>query len=117
MKVLKEGHLYELENLENDNKMGQQIQFIEKALITQDTHPSFWVNGNIPEEGTLYTVTNGTTNEEVLKMMVNRLQSLYDKVPSQETLAAIQHVQTALEYLEYRTKERVKRGVEGKAIV
>jgi len=52
MKILTEGHRYELANFEKKEQVGQQIQFIQKE-------PK--VNGS-PE---LITISDGTTNEEV----------------------------------------------------
>ncbi len=87
--------------IENGN---QTIQFIEK---TQDP------NG---PTGQLITVNNGTTNEEVLKMLIDRMQSLWDKFPSEETACSIDHLKTALYAQQSRTYERSQRGVEGKAM-
>jgi hypothetical protein len=35
MKVLVEGHKYELSNFENKNEQGQTLQFIQKEPITE----------------------------------------------------------------------------------
>lgn len=78
----------------------QVIQFIEKG-------PTL-----IP--GELKTINNGTTNEEVLKMLIDRMQSLYNKFPSEETWCSIGHLKTALYAQQSRTYERQQRGVEGK---
>lgn len=102
MKVITEGHRYELENFENKSATGQVIQFIEKTRINPD----------LPE---LRTVNDGTTNEEVLKMLINRMQSLSAKVPSRETSIAITKMEESLMWLEKRTAERKARGVEGTA--
>ena len=101
MKVLTEGNKYELDNFEDSN--GKQIlQFIEKVKV-----------GDGAGGAQLETVSDGTTNEEVLKMLINRLQYLYDKVPSSETKDAIYYCTTALGRLESRTRDRVERKVEG----
>ena len=77
----------------------QTLQFIEK----QREH----------EESTkLITVNNGTTNEEVLAMLIDRLKNLYAKLPSQETADAIVNCEKALNSLNARTKDRLARGVE-----
>lgn len=60
---------------------------------------------------------NGTTNEEVIQILVDRLNTLQDmasrKYACRENALAITHLQEALHWLEARTKAREKRGVEG----
>jgi len=104
MKVITQGHKYELENFEAKDQPGQVIQFIEK---TQDP------NG---PTGQLVTVNDGTTNEEVIKVLVDRMNSLQAKFPCRENAIATTHLETALLWLEKRTADRKARGVEGKNI-
>lgn len=101
MKTLTPGHKYELENFEAKDQPGQVIQFIEKSPSPLDATK-------------LKTVNDGTTNEEVLKMLIDRCQSLYDKFPSEETACSISHLKSALYAQQSRTYERSQRGVEGK---
>jgi hypothetical protein len=101
VKVITEGHKYELENHEARFTPGQIIQFIEKTPTG--------------ENGALVTVNDGTTNEEVLKVLINRLTVLGFRVPSRETSTAITKLEEALMWLEKRTANRVSRGVEGTA--
>jgi len=101
MKVLTEGHLYELENFENKEVEGQKIQFIEKIPYETDGVTK------------LVTANDGTTNEEVLEVLINRLQVLIAKLPSRETSIAITKLEEALMWLNKRTADRVKRNVEG----
>ena len=101
MKVLREGHRYELENFENKEIPGQVIQFIEKA-------PN--------EAGEFVTVFDGTTNEEVLGMLLNRMNNLNAKFPCKENSIAIAKMGEALMWLIRRTNNRVARGVEGKHV-
>jgi hypothetical protein len=101
MKTLTPGHKYELENFEAKDQPGQVIQFIEKTPVAG-------------EPGKLVTLNDGTTNEEVLKMLIDRCQSLYDKFPSEETACSISHLKSALYAQQSRTYERSQRGVEGK---
>jgi hypothetical protein len=102
MKVIRTHHRYELENFEDPAAPGQILQFIEKERIT-------------PESPELRTVSDGTTNEEVLRVLIDRLRGLYAKFPSHETKLAILRIEAALEWLEKRTADRKGRGVEGKA--
>ena len=106
MKVIREGHRYELANFEGKALPGQTLQFIEKI-------PSGEPNA---EPGALVTLFDGTTNEEVLAVLIDRCQSLYNKFPSEETKGAIEDMKAALYKLETRTRNRQARGVEGKAL-
>lgn len=106
MKILTPGHKYELENFENKQNSGQTLQFIEKELITKEPDSDAVVNK-------LVTVNDGTTNEEVLAMLINRLQFLNNKFPCKENAVALTHLETALLWLEKRTADRKARGVEG----
>jgi hypothetical protein len=100
MKALTKGHLYHLPNFENEDE-GQLIQFIEKK-------PSEDV------EGELVTVKDGTTNEAVLKMLIDRLYYLQEKFSCRENEIVITKLEESLMWLNKRTEDRKKRGVEGK---
>ncbi len=104
MKVIIEGHRYELANFENKTQVGQTIQFIQKVPV----HP------NALE---LETVSDGTTNEETLEMLIDRMKYLQAKFPCKENAYCITHLEEALMWLEKRTRDRIKRNVEGKQIV
>ncbi len=98
MKILTPGHHYLLENFERKDGPPQPLQFIEKKA---------------DESGALVTINDGTTNEEVLAVLIDRLQSLSAKLPSRQTSIAITKLQEALMWLENRTSERKSRRVEG----
>lgn len=98
MKILRPNHQYELENFEKKDQQGQIIQFIEKESFGTDA---------------LMTINDGTTNEEVLRMMIDRMNGLQAKFPCRENEIVITKLQEALMWLEERTKGRVVRGVEG----
>ena len=112
MKVLTPGHRYELEHFEpnkcygpaNECEQNQTIQFIEKVPAEV---------GHIAS-GVMVTVNNGTTNEEVLRVLIDRLQYLQSKFPCRENSIALTHIETALLWLSKRTEDRKARGVEGK---
>jgi hypothetical protein len=102
MKVITDGHRYELPNFERPDQKGQELQFIEK----------------LPETGNptrLLTVNDGTTNEAVLEVLIDRLNYLNGKFPCRENSVALTHLDSALLWLNKRTNDRKKRGVEGKA--
>lgn len=102
MKILTPGHRYELANFENKEASSQTIQFIQKEPA------------GAPHGDQLNTVFDGTTNEEVLSVLIDRLQFLFAKFPSRETAVAITKCEEALMWLEKRTRDRIARNVEGK---
>lgn len=103
MKSLTEGHLYLLDNFENPTETGQTLQFIEKQA-----HPN-------PEfDGQLFTVNNGTTNEEVLGMLIDRMKYLQSRYACRENAITITKLEEALMWQNKRTEDRQKRKVEGK---
>lgn len=101
MKTITPGHKYELQNFEAKDKPGQIIQFIEKA-------PTYEGSEN------LRTINDGTTNEEVIMVLIDRLNCLQAKCPCRENSIAITHIETAFLWLVKRTADRKLRGVEGK---
>lgn len=100
MKVLVKGHKYELKNFEQKEEQGQTIQFIQKEP---------------KEEGSteLVTISDGTTNEEFLEVLIDRISYLQNKFPCKENDCCITHLQEGLMWLEKRTSDRLKRNVEG----
>jgi len=103
MKILREGHKYIMDNFEDDTT-NHVIQFIEKDPV----------EGSVG--GVLETVHNGTTNEEVLRVLINRMQYLQSKFPCRENAIVITNLEESLMWLEKRTADRKVRGVEGKQI-
>ena len=101
MKVLTEGHKYELSGFENVENT-QEIQFIEKKPIEGTTE--------------LKTVNDGTTNEEVIEMLIDRMEYLQGKFACKENAIVITNLQESLMWLEKRTSDRKKRNVEGKLL-
>jgi hypothetical protein len=101
-----------------DREYGNQtLQFIEKMPVVD-----MRLGGIMPPDhllgpdklDELVTVNNGTTNEEVLEMLIDRMKYLQAKFPCKENACCITHLEEGLMWLEKRTKDRVKRGVEGK---
>lgn len=56
---------------------------------------------------------NGTTNEEIIRLLIERLESLNGIMASPYNESALNNLQLALNALENRTRERQARGVEG----
>lgn len=66
-------------------------------------------NGPIPEVG-----INGLTNEILLEVIIDRLESFQSsKYICDENAAALEAIRKALNYLELRTLRRKERNVEG----
>lgn len=103
MRTIIEGHRYQLANFEYPETC-QTIQFIHK-----EPHED--------NQGSLNTVSDGTTNEEVLAMLINRMNYLQSKSPCRENTLVITKLEESLMWLEKRTNDRIKRNVEGKNIV
>jgi hypothetical protein len=101
MKTITKGHKYELESFEGGPS--QTLQFIEKTPDSDD-----------PKR--LVTVNDGTTNEEVLAMLIDRMKTLQDKFPCRENALVITKLEESLMWLNKRTADRVTRGVEGKQV-
>jgi len=97
MKVVDPGHRYEVDNLQGHPV--QTIGFVKKQLNE--------------ETGVFETVADGTTNEEVLAVLIDRIQTLNKKAPCRENSICLTHLETALLWLNARTQNRINRGVEG----
>lgn len=100
MKIITPGYVYEVDNFDQKDVEGQHISFIHKEP-TSEADP------------TLVTIVDGTTNEEVLSVLIDRLDFLYNKLPDNFTMEAIANLNKARQQLEARTEDRKKRSVEG----
>lgn len=78
-------HVYEVTG-------GQKIQFIKRK------------GGEL--------VTDGTTNEELLSVLLNRTKELNNQFPCKENEQAIIKMEEALMWFNERTSKRVSQGVE-----
>lgn len=96
MKVVAAGHHYELLNLAKSRVAGE-LKFIHKEV----------------RNGTLKLIADGTTTEEVLTVLIDRMAHLDKLLPSKENKTVSTHLNKALVALEARTAERQARGVEG----
>ncbi len=72
-------------------EMTQTITFIRKATSKEGSD----VNG---------TIHDGTTNEEVLAVLIDRLQLLNEKLPSKENAMVITKLEESLMWLKKRTE-------------
>ena len=108
MKILTEGHKYIAANFENAEN-GQIIQFIEKV-------PTHTLDETCLDKTQLTTVADGTTNEELIEVLLNRLNYLQSKFPCRENACAITKLDEALLWLLKRTNDRIKRRGEVKQL-
>ena len=90
-----------MQNFENKDVKGQILQFIHKQPIVEGSTE-------------LRTVNDGTTNEEVLEVLIDRLSYLQSKFPCRENAIVITKLEESLMWLNKRTADRIKRNVEGK---
>lgn len=97
------GHRYQLENFEGTEP--QILQFIHKEADPVQSEP-----------GKLITISDGTTNEEVLAVLIDRIQFLQSKFPCRENAIVITKLEESLMWLDKRTADRKSRNVEGKQL-
>jgi hypothetical protein len=100
MEIIVPGHYYLLNCFESKS-LKEELHFIHKEQDKTDA-------------SLLVTVRDGTTNEEVLEVLIDRIKFLQDKFPCRENAIVLTHLEEALMWLEKRTKDRIKRKVEGK---
>jgi hypothetical protein len=91
MKILLEGCLYELESVH-----GTEIQAVK--FIT--TTPS------VDNPKKLIMINDGTTNEELIRVLIHRLEWQNRKLACMETQHAITELKDALRWLEQRCRAR-----------
>ena len=102
MKVITEGHRYIANNFEYPLD-GQVIQFIHKVPKVEGS-------------AELVTLMDGTTNEELLAILIDRIVFLQNKFPCRENAIVITKLEESLMWLNKRTADRMARNVEGKQI-
>lgn len=102
VQILTKGHKYALPHFEIKTN-NEVIQFIEKKSI-------------VTTEETLSIINDGTTNEAVIEMLIDRMQYLQSKFPCKENFIVITNLEESLMWLNKRTEDRELRGVEEKNI-
>jgi len=114
MKVYVEGHSYTVENFESDST--QVINFIHKLPAKEAVERGIIEDSADLAPETLVTVNEGTTNEEVLSVLIDRMNHLQSKFPCRENAIVITKLEECLMWLNKRTADRKARNVEGKQL-
>lgn len=96
MKIVDKGHRYDLQN-----------------FASLDTQTLSFINKRRDDNGELVLVHDGTTNEEVITCLIDRIEHLNTIMPCYENNTALAGLRQALGALNLRTASRVIRGVEG----
>ena len=92
------------------------LKLIDEALTAPASGDNAATSAGGPNAGTTVVPNDGTTNEEVLRVLVDRLNYLQAKFPCRENALAITKLEEAQHWLAHRTANRKARGVEGKQI-
>lgn len=95
MKCVEKGHLYEV-----DNVYPNALTFGEGQLIKFFRH-------DVGEP-----VNNGTTSEEILEMLIDRMKYLESKCPCRENFIVITKLEESLMWLNKRNTLRIAQGIE-----
>lgn len=98
MQIIEAGHWYKAQHFENPENSAE-IKFINKRK---------------DENNELVTNYDGTTNEELMIILIDRVKFLENLFPCTENRQTIIHLELALDSQLDRTKNRIKQGVEGK---
>lgn len=100
MKIIEPGHYYILDNFESTEGVVQSLRFVQKVPVRTD--------------GTVLKIkSTGTTNKDVITVMIDRMEYLQEKMPCEENLGVIDHLKSVMALLDQRTRDRKLRGVEG----
>lgn len=97
-------HVYAILGIDytkNPSLSNQSVENGDTAIVFQ--------NGTIPENG-----VNGLTHEVLLAIVADRLRSFQaGQYACKANACALTHIEEALHWLQQRTIERMRRGVEG----
>src|SRR6478736_5065782 len=102
MQVITPGYKYLLENFQKSGY--QTIQFLERGSATPQTDSL---------QSLIVTINEGTTNEEMLAVLIDRIAFLQNKFPCRENAIVLTKLEESLMWLNKRTEDRKARGVLG----
>lgn len=100
-------YLYQIEGFNTGTNASDL--FVERYGSPSDHSTVLFQNGPIKEFG-----VNGTTQEALLAIVIDRLRSFQaGPFSCRDNAIALTHCEEALMWLQRRTRDRIKRGVEG----
>jgi hypothetical protein len=102
-------HRYEITGFNSETNAS------ESGIDDRDRVSILFQNGPISEDG---NGVNGVTHEALLAIVADRLRS-FQKGPysCKANACALTHIEEAMHWLQQRTLERMRRGVEGSHVV
>ena len=99
-------HAYLVSNLDLSTNKSAGNGVVQNASTEQII---YFQNGTIPENG-----VNGLTHEVLLAIVADRLKSFQSgQFACKANACALTHIEEAMHWLQQRTIERMRRGVEG----
>lgn len=100
-------HLYQIEGFNSETNASDP--WTERHGKPAFHSTILFQNGTIPE-----TSANGVTHEALLAIVADRLRSFQaGPYACKANACALTHIEEALHWLQHRTLERMRRGVEG----
>lgn len=102
-------HRYEIGGIDFSRNASQPDGEIFKDVKPGDIMVLLFQNGPIPANG-----TNGLTQEALLAIVADRLRSFQaGPFSNKDNAIALTHIEAAILWLQKRTNDRMRRGVEG----
>lgn len=100
-------HLYRITGFDTTTNVSDP--FTERYGVPAQHSTVLFQNGPIKEVG-----VNGVTHEALLTILIDRLRSFQaGPFANRANAISLTHLEEALMWLQQRTRERIKRGVEG----
>lgn len=114
-------HPYELDfngqEFEEELFMATDLSLVEEAKVIEPKKPRDFINIKFQKGTVLENGVNGAQIEDVIEVLIERLQGFQKgKFSCRENALAITKLQEARMWLEERTRNRKKQGVEGENI-
>lgn len=108
---------FEGQEFEEELFMETDLSLVEEAKVIEPKEPRDFINIKFQEGTVLENGVNGAQIEDVVEVLIERLQGFQKgKFTCRENALAITKLQEARMWLEERTRNRIKQGVEGENI-
>lgn len=108
---------FEGQKFEEELFMETDLSLVEEAKVIEPKKPRDFINIKFQEGTVLENGVNGAQIEDVIEVLIERLQGFQKgKFSCRENALAITKLQEARMWLEERTRNRKKQGVEGENI-